>query len=186
MRFASRFGAYKHGARGASTRVIGHDNVGQPITSTVVQELRAEFVEARYLLTEDEIMQAITSMVHTGLPIDRDTEEHVSARSRISGYDTEIAQQEQGWTDEEREIVEQALLKSVHLGSDHILLKATAVPVPWPNYDTDDLETIKLIATRAGLVDAVRAYERQNANRPEIFELFTEPEAEEPLVVDAS
>lgn len=182
MRFASRFAKYRHGIRSGRFMVLA-DGQQQELR----RELIAVFKPADQILTEAETQFVMKNMVHKGLPIDRDTEEHLSPRSRISGFDTVLAQNEFDWTDEEREIVEQKLLTSEHLGSDHIELKPEPAALPWPTYNTDDAETIAIIAKTIGLVDQALRYERENANRPEVIEaLENEPVTEQAVVVDAS
>lgn len=183
MRFASRFANYRHGVRTGREMVL-QDGQRQVLQTTLV----AAFQPAKLILTEDEIQIAIKDLPHMGLPIDRDTEEHFSPRSRISGFDSDEAQKENDWTDEERVLVEKKLLESPHLGSDHIELKPVPVAIPWPTYDRDTVEQVVMIARATGLVEQALKYEAQNANRAEVLEaLSEEPELEEaPVVVDAS
>lgn len=154
----------------------------------LVRELIAEFIPGPRILTEDEIQWAVKNMVHKGLPIDRDTEEHFSPRSRISGFDSVQAQFENNWTDEERKAVEQKLLTSEHLGSDHVQLIPEPAAIPWPTYDNDSPEQIILIAKATGLVEAALSYESENAKRIEVLKGLVETPAdvEPPVVVDAS
>ena len=187
MRFASRFGNYRHGARAARNQLLGHNPSGGAITTLTVPELSAGFVEAKFVLTEPEIQVAMRALPHRGLPIDQDTNEHATPRPRISGFDSFQAQAQNGWTDEEREIVEQALLSSPHLGTDHILLEAVKAQKPWPTYDEDSPEQIVLIARAIGLVDEAITYERENAARTEVLvELAAGEPIEAPVFVDAS
>ena len=187
MRFASRFGKYRHGARAARSQLLGHSPSGGALTTIAVPELSANFVEGKFILTEPEIQVALRALPHRGLPIDQDTNEHATARPRISGFDSFQAQAENGWTDEEREIVEQALLSSPHMGTDHILLEAVKAEKPWPTYDEDSPEQIVTIARAIGLVDAAITYERENQARREILvELAAGEPVEAPVFVDAS
>lgn len=179
-RFASRFAKYRFTARNGRDMVLA-DGQRQELT----RELRVKF--DRLTLQEDEIKFAIRNMVHKGLPIDRDTEEHFSPRSRISGLDTFRAQEFYGWTDEEREIVEEKLRTSIHHGTDHIELVPVPTALPWPNYSTTPLEELVAIAKAIGVVDQALAYERENQNRPEVLEALSEEPVEEDVVVlDAS
>ena len=187
MRFASRFGKYRHGARAARNQFLGHSPSGGTLTTVAVPELAAKFIDAKLILTEPEIQAAMRSLPHRGLPIDQETNEHATARPRISGFDSYAAQAENGWTDEEREIVEQALLASPHLGTDHILLEAVKAQKPWPTYDEDSPEQVVSIARAIGLVDEAITYERENAARVEVLvELAAGEPVEAPVFVDAS
>jgi len=181
-RFVSRFGKYRHGARRGRYMVLA-DGQRQELQA----ELYAIFQPGRNILTEQEIQFGIKSMVHKGLPFDRDNEEIFSPRSRISGFDSLQAQDQYDWSDEEREIVETALRKSPHFGADHLELIPAPVAAPWQTYDVDGVETIILVAKATGMVDESLAYERENANRLEVIEALTaEPETEPTVVVDAS
>ena len=186
-RFASRFGKYSHGVRNARLTVSGYDPTGREIKQEIVRELMAVFTPARQILTEHEIQIAIKDMVHKGLPQDRDTEELFSPRSRISGFDSFRAQDENNWTDEERELVEETLRKSHHFGTDHIELIPEPAVRPWPTFDTDDPELIVAIARATGQVEAALAYERENQSRTDLIESLEEaPQVDTPITLDAS
>lgn len=179
-RFASRFGSYRHGIQNEKWRSL-HDGSEHKTHNEIIA------VFDQLTLTEDEVQFAIKGMHHKGLPIDRDTEEHFSPRSRISGFDSEKAQAENGWSDEERELVEQKLRESHHYGSDHIELVPQPAALPWPTYDNDGAEQVVLIARATGLVEEAIAYERENRNRDEVLvALKEEPVEEKAVVLDAS
>jgi hypothetical protein len=119
------------------------------------------------ILTEPEIGVATEGLNHTGLPIDKNTNQHFSPRSRISGFDTVEAQEAQGWTDEERELVEQKLLTSPYIGLDFIRLDEAQATfgAPWATYDTTPGEKVVGLARDLGISMAdVLAYERANRN----------------------
>ncbi len=86
-------------------------------------------------------------------------------------YDTAVAQENEGWTDEERVIVETALDKACEttplfirkLNPVHV-----AAPAPWQTYDATKDARVVTIAAELGLVPEALRYERENANRPDI------------------
>lgn len=179
-RFAARFANYRHGIQNEKWRSL-HDGSEHKTH----EEIFAVFEQN--ILTEDEVQFAIANMHHKGLPIDRDTEEHFSPRSRISGFDSVQAQEANGWTDADRELVETKLRESHHYGADHIELIPVPAALPWPTYDRDDPESVVLIARATGLVEAAMAYERENAQRQEVLvALSEEPLEEKAVVLDAS
>jgi hypothetical protein len=163
-RFAARHANYGHGIREGRYSVL-KDGQRHELQKGLFAQFR------RGLLTEQEENVAIAGLTHLGLPIDRDTEEHFSPRSRISGFDTVIAQEENYWTDEERELVEETLRKSPHLNQAFIELAAAKAEKPWPLYDNaPDAQTIVDMAELAGIpFESVAAYERENQNRPEVL-----------------
>lgn len=87
----------------------------------------------------------------------------------ISGgfFDTVVAQQQEGWTDAEREMVERRLLELCTTWPEAVqVYTESPVPAPWPTYDTltNYLEIAKTAET-IGMVQEALAYERQNKNR---------------------
>lgn len=162
MRFAAKYKNYSHGVRVGRFMVLA-DGQHQELT----RELRAVFVPASQILTESEIKVATDGMNHTGLPIDKNTNQHFSPRSRISGFDTVQAQESQGWTDDERELVEKVLLSSGDFGRDFIRLDEDAVAAskPWSTYDDTPGEKVVGLAKDLGISLAdVLAYEKANRN----------------------
>ena len=144
----------------------------------------------RGLLSETEEDFCVEYFVHTGLPEDRDTEMLFSPRSRISGYDSKEDQIQNGWTDEERELVETALRNSYAYGDEFVELTKVAAVKPWPTYDTTPVESIVDIAQAIGIPLAdVLVYEKENAFRLEVLEavgyVLLNPEEETELVIEA-
>jgi hypothetical protein len=185
MIFASRYRIYRHGIRNVGGPTGVTLTAGGAATVVAAREIYAEFEPAEHILNEAQIQQAIRLMSFPGQPIDQDTNTHVHPRHRLSAFDSVRAQEMYDWTDDERELVEERLLKSVHIGTDHVLIEAEPAPLPWPTYDTDDVEFILIVGKKTNQVDEVLAYERENQKRPEVLNGFSEPE-EAPTVVDAS
>lgn len=111
------------------------------------------------------------------------------AEIRFSVFDSEIAQLQNGWTDEQREKVEQKLLSSGRRGSDFQLVERIPAVLPWNNYDAmTDVEKILTVAETIGAdLASVFRYESDNQNRTEVLEAITEAQelAGEEIVVSA-
>lgn len=95
--------------------------------------------------------------------------------TRVSWFDSLLAQQENGWTDEERKIVEDALVDGQ--GVYFVVADQPLLAPPWPAYDslvavgrrTADMVAEKILekVVEDGYDPAyVLAYEEQHANRP--------------------
>jgi hypothetical protein len=185
-RFIAKYAKYGHGIRAGRYMVLA-DGQRQELT----KELFVRFNRA--VPTEEEQNLGIASLQHAGLPHDRDTEEHFSPRSRISGFDTEAAQEMYGWTDGEREIVETVLRNSSNYGVEFIEVTEKPVAQPWPTYDSmDDVKQILQAAELIGVpLEDVIKYEKANRNSDLIvteleYALASgDPEAEEVLVIQA-
>ncbi len=173
MRFVSKIRNYSHGVRDEESEFVAAAG-GRMQKRIVVRGLEAQF-EGRGL-TPYEQEQGIRQLNHNGLPEDRDTRVDVSPLSRLSVYDSEKAQREQGLTDDERELIEQRLLASIDHGREFIYVPSPVRPEPWPGYDKLTAEQI-IDGLNTGLVqvelDDVIAYERENENRTEILEALS-------------
>ena len=115
----------------------------------------------------------------------------ISPEQWISFYDSVQGQQQYGWTDEEREAIEEKLLAQGYLRVEPTRRKA-----PWPAYDklvAQGARTIeKVVAKIAEKVvedgydaDEVIAYEAENLNRAAVIEALSEllaPTPEEELI----
>lgn len=185
-RFVAKYARYARGVRPGREMVLAD---GQ--RQVLQKELFVQF-QPNGMLTEDEIRFGVENLQHHGLPIDRNTEMHFSPRSRLSGFDTEQAQQALGWTDEEREYVEEALRSGSEYGMEYVEIPATPLSKPWATYDTTDVKKIVSIAEAMGLPLAdVLAYEKANANRPAVLLLIedalsvAEAPPEAPVVIEA-
>ncbi len=87
---------------------------------------------------------------------------------RTGVYDTEEAQRQEGWSDEERLMVERTL-DEVAGRIPGFVRKLTPVhvpaPRPWVSYDETSAERVPGIAAELGLVPEALRYERENLNR---------------------
>lgn len=90
--------------------------------------------------------------------------------AHIQGYffDSNVAQEEKGWSDDEREAVEYSLQKTAkeqpYLVS---LVEIEVIPAakPWPSYDEQTAKEIVSVAQATGLVEQALSYERENKGR---------------------
>lgn len=103
-------------------------------------------------------------------------------------FDSVEAQQREGWTDDEREMVERRLLSLSETWSEAVQpYEEAPVAVPWPTYDaaTNYLE-IASLAEKLGLLGEALAYERQNKNRDGVVKALeaklADKQADETLV----
>jgi hypothetical protein len=118
---------------------------------------------------------------------------------RLSTFDSLWAQQVNGWTDDERVTVEEAVKNGPGNGIDYIVVDRPAAPKPWPAYDkltAQGRRTIGMVAekiaetTRELELDPqhVILYERENENRPEVIaalEALTAPAKPDEELVQA-
>ena len=88
---------------------------------------------------------------------------------RIGVFDTVEAQATNGWTDSEREAVEEWLLRKPNLGIDFIQVEKHKQAPPWPTYDKMQWKQIAPFAADAGLVDEAIAYEQENGGRESVL-----------------
>lgn len=110
---------------------------------------------------------------------------------RLSSFDSLWAQKENGWSDEERLIVEERVKTGPGNGVDYIIVDTPRVPAPWPGYDklvSQGARTVQKVAEK--IVETIRetevpaghvlAYERENLDRPEVVKALEAMLVEEP------
>lgn len=138
--------------------------------TVLVPHLEAVFDPAG--LTDFEAEQAMARLphLHTGLPHDTDTNEHVSPRFKIRLFDSEYAARANRWSDADHEFVVQALRDSTMNGIEYIEVEQAKRQPPWAKYDEQDEETIIGLAEATGQIETVLFYERENQNRPGVIE----------------
>ena len=99
----------------------------------------------------------------------------------ISGFffDSELQATEKGWTDEERQIVEEKVLEACRKFPEYFWqIEARKATAPWPTYDKTPHTQIPLLATTTGTIHEALAYERQNKNRETVVAKLEEALAE--------
>jgi hypothetical protein len=168
-------------------------------TKIVQEQLVARFTVAQ--TSGEERALARQMWTFNGFYQEEDWVTIVEPDYRISAFDSEIAQREEGWTDDERVLVEQTLLREAErVPMDMIAIAVKRTEPPWPLYDQFKGTPVQLcnkIEEDGYEFASVLAYERENQNRPEVvakLELACDltddglriqeqmPEAEEELV----
>lgn len=121
------------------------------------------------------------TMVFQGVALEEDEVTPVSLQARIGVFDTDVAADQRGWTQEQKDWIERKLLGSGDRGSQFILVEQARAPKPWPKYDelrAVGRRTVKDVAVKVAEMTqdlgidpaSVIAYERENANRAEVLE----------------
>jgi hypothetical protein len=93
--------------------------------------------------------------------------------SRVGGLDTDEEAKHQNWTPEEKEFVENALVKGSANGVEYVVCSAPKTARPWSSYDEfvgeDAVAKILYTVDLTGAVprDVLR-YERENLDRPDV------------------
>jgi hypothetical protein len=160
-------------------------------------EQREYFPDGRSRLLKPSLVadfgeQALAVETYDGT-VDEDLGGGTYVSPRGGGYlDTELAQKDNGWTDEEREFVEARLLEAAENGPNageyrtmpphlrppsfgDVKLYEEPVPVaPWPTYDKIHHNLVASKAHELGLSGAALAYETRTKNRPSVVEKLQE------------
>ncbi len=138
--------------------VQGQDPILHPHTGSVIghkKEISAEFfVSGPEFIPRD---------AH-GDPIAHDEDGSPFATADIRGHywDSIAAQQQQGWTDEEREAAETQVLYFCRTQPDLVwLLEDPVLTAPWPTFDDQDDKKVVEFAVEIGLAREALAYARQ-------------------------
>lgn len=95
----------------------------------------------------------------------------VSKAADIRGhyFDSVVAQEQNGWTDEERELVEKQLILTSNRWPEAVqVVQRAAAVAPWPTYDSMHHSKIVQFAVDLGLVEQALVYEQENKNRESV------------------
>lgn len=172
-RFVAKYAKFRH-----PVRPDVYMNLASGARELIQTPLVAVF--SHDLASVEEREFGLRAFRHAGLPIDKDTEEHISPSHRISAFDSELAAFNEGWSDEERELVEKTLRESTANGIDFLEFIPAPPAAPWANYDElEDGAAIALIAQATGAVQAALAYERATKKRASVIEALEAPAKEE-------
>lgn len=96
-------------------------------------------------------------------------------------FDSEIAQEQNGWTDEERELVEKDLVELSQRWPRAVsVVEQQKAAAPWPTYDATPYGKIVELAVTLGLVAEAATYEKQNKARPTVLAALEEKLAAAP------
>lgn len=149
--------------------------------------------------TDAEIKHAQANLTFKGVGLkgrpEDDSHEVRFPFEKIGVFDSEVAQELHGWTDEQRKLIEQRLLEGPDIGTEYIVYDPPKAAKPWPKYD--DLKAVgqrtpEKVAQRIvemvgelGLDAAqVAQYERENANRPYVLDALAALDGPEIVVED--
>lgn len=188
-RFVSRGPNYSTGVRAAEVEdyATGRQKV-------LVAHLEAQFTAAG--VKDIDLDAALKARIpFPGLPHDRETEEHVSIRSRLGVWDSRVAKAA-GMKDKDADTVIAALRVSDRYGLDFVEVLAAALTAPWPAYDdmprrnTADIQKLVDRAVENGCdLNDVIAYEKENKASAKLLDLLNEAldtdPAEKPVVIHA-
>lgn len=139
-----------------SSSVIYHPNTGVELSRTPA--LRAEFgvfgAEQPYMNPETGEWTTVADI-------------------RGGFFDSEAAQVQNGWSDDERDTVEAVLRRYCSERPDlvqEIVAEHVPAPMPWETYPDNAPVDIVTFAPKLSLVPEVVRYERENLARPEVLE----------------
>lgn len=170
MIFISKYGKYELQCRPevAEQYATGMGRVTQ-------EALYATFTPASIEpLTQHQREEAIHRFYLTGgLPQNVDEATHVEPDYRIGRFDSRLAQIQHGWSDNERELVEQELLRHCDIYPEALFRVAEVEsPAPWPAYDSfkgTPAQLAKKVSEDGYDVHEVIAYEMANQNRDAVI-----------------
>lgn len=177
-RFISRYGAPSVGIR---HQITEHYGTGKQ--KVLQSRIDANF--QHHLVTDADFAVALATFQFPGLPEDFDTNSNISPRFRVSLWDSEWARENEGFTDEEIDLIIETLRRDPGYGTDFIELTKAPSKAPFPTYDElQDLEKILEIVRVAGLdPEAVIAYEEENQNRAAVVNALRGVEADDDVIV---
>lgn len=166
MRFVSKYAKYMLHAR---RQIVESYATGE---SRVIQKQLLAVFEVGLVNAEERAL-ARSHFSFNGFAQEQDLVTIVEPDARISAFDSRLAQAQNGWTDEERELVERELIENARrLPEDLIVMEEIRLAPPWPNYDrfTGDVSQLLMKIEDDGYdLDATLAYERENQNRSDVI-----------------
>lgn len=165
MRVIARYGRYAVQVRPRVTEAYATG------ASRVIQrDLVASFHEGG--LSPEERALAKSSWSFNGFYQEQDEVTQVEPDYRIGVFDSIQAQNDAQWTDEERQSVEQELVRlAIDYPNTLLIIADERIAPPWPNYDafTGSLNALcKKVMEDGYPLEAVLAYEEENQDRAEV------------------
>jgi len=177
MRFISKFGSWAMPIKAEHVEAYATG-----LTRTVSEGVYAKFAPGTLTAAEREL--AINHWTFNGLGQLEDQVTTVPPDYRIGGFDTEIAQQMNGWDDETRVLVEEKLLARALVNDDILAIEEIRVAPPWPRYDSyagGPKALLRKLVDEGHDIGLALAYERENQRRDDVIlaleELLADPEA---------
>lgn len=163
-RFLSRYSNFSVGIQSLVREAYG---TGE--SKTLKPRIDAQFHKG--LVTDEDLALALQTFQFPGLPFDNEKNEHVSPRYRLSVWDAGWAQETEGWSDEQIELIVEKLRKDPGNGVDFVEVAAKRAGEPFPNFDELSIEDVLRVVKIAALDPAsVVAYELENQNRQELID----------------
>lgn len=183
MRFIARSRAYQHWAQQEKVEVLNAEGDKKLIQRALMAQFRTAAG-----ITPFERAEAEKLLVFTGRTVEEDEMTLTPIDERLGVFDSEVAQLDHGWTNDERIIVERSLMASNDVGVEFIMVETPKRPAPWPNYDVASAGSISKTVLELGLDPAeVLSYEQENKARVSVVrdleEMLGEPVSEEITVV---
>lgn len=176
-RFISRYGNFSVGVQH-----LVKESYGTGESKVLKPRIDAQFYNN--LVTDEDFAVALQSFHFPGLPFDEDTNSNVSPRYRVSVWDSEWAQLNEGWSDEQIDLIIQKLRSDSGFGMDFVEIAPKRLGEPFPNYDDLSIEDILTIIKVASIdPETVAAYEAENQNRSELLDLLSGVTADDDTVV---
>ena len=173
MRFVSLYARLGLGTARKEKFVLALDGQRDQTQDSLSVQFTQEY------LTQDDITFALSYFPESRfqgryLEADEITQEPLA--QRIGVYDTVEEQARQGWTDEERELVESWMKAKPNYGQDFVEVVPVAKEVtkPWPSYNSTHHFKIPTLAAELGLIDEALAYEAAHKNRAGVIEALEE------------
>jgi len=158
-RFVSQYLKFSHGVRDESPSAMGLDGK----MTALVPRLEAEFTHNG--ITDKDVFIAKATFNFVGIPED-EAGNPIDPSYRVSVFDSEAAALANGWTEEEEQLVCDALRRHMEYGSALVEILPEPTEAPWPNYDQTDPEKITEIAVGIGAdLELALQYEKENAAR---------------------
>lgn len=186
MRFVSQVRRFSTVIRPG--RVVVENGMLREIESPIYADFWSDDIR------EHEIKAAEERFNFHGRTTEMDTVTQTPIINRLSTFDTLVAQTDQGWTDEERELVEQKLLTRAEQTGNTVFMYVAEREInpPWPRYNEFRGSIERLIArlhedgydfnevlTYEQSVFGLRRPEVMEALRQEIEKQATQPRQEE-------
>jgi hypothetical protein len=120
---------------------------------------------------------ALSQFHFLGLYQEMDEATTVPPDYRIGIFDSLVAQEQNGWTDEERQMVEERLISDAEKYENVVVAPRASVPPPWPNYDLYQgtvPQLMKKLVAEGHDVNKTLIYERETQNRDRVVEAIEE------------